>query len=124
MDKLIIENTETTPLVNFDPDKGILEIEGRLIPEDVGDFFAPIFAWIDNFTPDKENLITVRFCLFYYNTSSSKRIFSLMKKLDSLFVQGVNLKVRWEYEEGDEDSIQEGEDYKSFLKVPFEIVKV
>ena len=44
MEKLLINSTETTPLVSFDPDNGLLEIEGRLIPEDVGDFFAPIFA--------------------------------------------------------------------------------
>ena len=104
MDKLIIEGTGTTPRVNFDADKGLLEIEGRLIPEDVGDFFAPIFAWIDNFSPEKEKLITVRFCLFYYNTSSSKRIFNMMKKLDALYLQGANLKITWEYEEGDEES--------------------
>jgi hypothetical protein len=124
MDKLIIESTETTPFVNFDAEKGLLEIEGRLIPEDVGDFFAPIFSWIENFSPQKEKLITVRFCLFYYNTSSSKRLFNIMKKFDALYQQGANLKIQWEYEEGDEDSIQEGQDYKTFLKVPFEIVKV
>lgn len=124
MEKLTINATETTPLVNFDPEKGILEIEGRLIPEDVSDFFAPIFNWLENYHPDKEQSITIRFCLFYYNTSSSKRIFNIMKKFDALFLQGVKLKIRWEYEEGDEDSVQEGEDYKTFLKVPFEIVKV
>lgn len=124
MEKLIIKATETTPFVNFDPENGLLEIEGRLIPEDVSDFFAPIFDWLENYHPDKERLITIRFCLFYYNTSSSKRIFNIMKKFDSLFLQGVNLKIRWEYEEGDEDSVQEGEDYKTFLKTPFEIVKV
>lgn len=125
MHKLIITSTETTPQINFDPEKGILEIEGRLIPEDVGTFFAPIFEWIDNFLPDdKQKLIIVRFCLFYYNTSSSKRILNIMKKLDALYLAGVNLKIRWEYEEGDEDSIQEGQDYKTFLKAPFEIVKI
>lgn len=124
MDKLIINSTETTPQVTFDPEKGMLEIEGRLIPEDVGNFFAPIFEWIENFSPENNELITARFCLFYYNTSSSKRILNLMKKLDALYLQGANLKIRWEYEEGDEDSVQEGQDYKTFLKVPFEIVKV
>lgn len=124
MDKLIINSTEATPQVNFDPENGLLEIEGKLIPEDVGNFFAPIFEWIEHFSPDKKQLIVVRFCLFYYNTSSSKRIFNMMKKFDTLYLQGANLKIRWEYEEGDEDSIQEGQDYKTFLKIPFEIVKV
>ena len=124
MEKLLINATETTPLVNFDPEKGILEIEGRIIPEDASAFFSPIFSWLENYLPDKEQSTTLRFCLFYNNTSSSKRILSIMKKMDALFLEGANLKIRWEYEEGDEDAIADGEDYKSFLKIPFEIVKV
>ncbi|MCX6294561.1 MAG: DUF1987 domain-containing protein [Bacteroidetes bacterium] len=124
MEKLLINSTETTPLVSFDPDNGLLEIEGRLIPEDVGDFFAPIFVWLENYLPENNKPILVRFCLFYYNTSSSKRIFNIMRKFDALYLKGIDLKIRWEYEEGDEDTVQEGEDYKTFLKVPFEIVKV
>lgn len=124
MDKLIINFTGTTPQVNFDPDTGILAIEGRVIPEDVGSFFAPIFYWIEQFIPIENKSYVVRFCLFYYNTSSSKRIFEIMKRFDAKFQNGADIKIRWEYEEGDDDTMQDGEDYKKILKLPFEIIKV
>jgi hypothetical protein len=47
-----------------------------------------------------------------------------MKRFDAKFQNGVNIKIRWEYEEGDDDSMQDGQDFKSMLKIPFEIVKV
>ena len=124
MEKLIIEGTESTPEVKFIPENGLLEIEGKLIPEDAGNFFVPIFSWIENFSPDKQQPILMRFSLFYYNTSSSKRIFDIMRRLEAKFIDGCNITIQWEYEDGDEDTIQDGEDFKSMLKIPFEIVKV
>ncbi|OFY87486.1 MAG: hypothetical protein A3F72_16350 [Bacteroidetes bacterium RIFCSPLOWO2_12_FULL_35_15] len=124
MEKLIIEGTESTPQVNFIPENGLLEIEGKLIPEDAGSFFVPIFTWLENFCPDKQQAISMRFSLFYYNTSSSKRIFDIMRRLDAKFLDGCNITIQWEYEEGDEDTQQDGEDFKSMLKLPFNICKV
>lgn len=124
MEKLIIEGTGSTPQVNFIPEKGLLEIVGKLIPEDAGNFFVPIFSWLEKFFPDKQQAIIMRFSLFYYNTSSSKRIFDIMRRLDEKFMDGCNITIQWEYEEGDEDTQQDGQDYKSMLKLPFNILKV
>ena len=121
MDKLVINKTFSTPQVNFDAESGLLEIEGQLIPEDPENFFLQIVNWIDNFNPDKNSKTLVRFKLSYYNTSSTKRILNILKKFDDLFQKGSDIKIIWEYEEGDEDTMQDGEDYKSFLKVPCEI---
>ena len=120
MDKLIINSTYSTPQVNFDPDAGLLEVKGRLIPEDPENFFTPIINWIDNFKPAKNSKIILRFKLLYYNTSSAKRVLSILKQFDQLFIGGSDIKIVWEYEEGDEDTMQDGEDYKKMLKVPFE----
>jgi hypothetical protein len=124
MEKLIIEKTESTPEVKFIPETGLFEIEGKIIPEDAGKFFAPIFSWLDNFFPDKQQPIIMRFSLFYYNTSSSKRVFDIMRRLDAKYLEGCNITINWEYEDGDEDNMQDGQDFKSMLKIPFNIVKV
>jgi len=121
MNKLEIKGTNTTPQVNFDAETGKLEMQGTIIQEDTAGFFKPIFEWLDSFKPDKQTPILMRLCFYYYNTSASKRIFVMLKKLDELFQNGYNVKVVWEHEEGDEDSIQECQGYKRFLKLPVDI---
>ena len=124
MNKLFLKSTYTTPTVDFDPDKGLFQMEGRVIPEDAEGFFSQIISWIDNYSPDKQKALTLRFCLYYYNTSSSKRVFDIMRRFDELLNKGCNVTIRWEYEEGDEDAMKDGQDYKRYIKAPFEIVKI
>ena len=124
MEKLFIKSTYTTPEVNFDPDKGIFEIEGRIITEDAEKFFIKILNWIDAYSSGKQKPMQVRFRLFYYNTSSSKGMIDVMKRFDNLYLKGVDIKIIWEYEHEDEDAMLDGEDFKRFLKVPFQIVKI
>lgn len=124
MDPLIINKTFSTPQVRFDAEAGIIEMEGRVIPENPEEFFEPVFNWIDRFSPLKDSETKVRFRLFYYNTSSVKRLLALLRKIDLLYQAGHKIQVWWEYEEGDEDTINDGEDFKNALKVPFEIRQV
>jgi hypothetical protein len=124
MEKLNINSTYTTPQVIYDPAKGMFEIEGRVIPEDAESFFSEIFNWIDKYVPGQEKPLIVRFRLFYYNTSSSKRLFDIMRKFDELYQKGGDIKIMWEYEDGDDDAMLDGEDYKRYLKIPFDIVKI
>ena len=123
MDKLFINSTYTTPQINFDAEAGLLEVEGRLIPEDPEIFFSPVENWIDNFRPEKNSKTIVRFKLSYYNTSSAKKMLHVFKKFDAFFLSGSDIKIIWEYEDGDEDTMHDGEDYKRFLQIPFEIKK-
>ena len=124
MDKLFIKSTYTTPQVVFDAEKGLFEIEGRIIPEDAESFFDEIFKWLDVCTFDNQRLLLVSFRIFYYNTGSSRCIVDVMKRFDALFQKGNNIKIEWKYEEGDEDAKRDGENFKTLLKVPFEVVKV
>lgn len=124
MNKLYLKSSYTTPLVDFDPDKGLFQMEGRVIPEDAEGFFTEIFNWVDSYIPDKQKTLTLRFCLYYYNTGSAKRVFDIMRRFEEFFKKGYNVTIRWEYEEGDEDAMNDGLDYKRHIKAPFEIVKI
>jgi hypothetical protein len=124
MDKLTIKSTYTTPQVDFDPDKGLFEIEGRIITEDAEIFFVKILSWLDEYSSTVQKPVVVRFRLFYYNTSSSKGMIDVMRRFDKLYEKGADIKIVWEYENEDEDAMLDGEDFKRFLKIPFKIVKI
>jgi len=126
MVKFELKETATTPNINFDPVSGILKIEGRSIPENVIDFYHPVLRWIDDYgkTPNDQTEIHLKF--EYFNTSSSKRIFDIMKKLEKIAID-TNQKViiNWYYEEDDEDIYFAGNDYKALIsRVEFNLIEL
>jgi len=125
MVKLELKETATTPYINFDHSTGLLKIDGRSIPENVIDFYHPILRWIDEYSkePREKTEITLKF--EYFNTSSSKRIFDIMKKLEKMATDtGKKVTINWYYEADDEDIFFAGNDYKALIsKVEFNLIE-
>ena len=121
MDDLNLEGTAKTPTVDF-KSSGELLIKGRSIPENSIEFYKPIIDWISNYgsSPQGDTLVNIQ--LEYFNTSSSKCILDVFKKLESL--SGTSVKVKWYYEEDDEDMLEAGEDYEAIIDLPFEMIEV
>lgn len=126
MQKYELRETATTPYVNFDPDTGVIRMEGRSIPENVIDFYQPILRWIDEYATNSQPETIVHLKFEYFNTSSSKRIFDIMKKFEKLAVDtGKKVTINWYFEEDDEDIYFAGNDYKALInKVDFNLVEI
>jgi hypothetical protein len=60
--------------------------------------------------------------LEYFNTSSSKCILDLFKKLERL--DGTEVSINWYFEEDDEDMEEAGEDYQAIINLPFKMIEV
>ncbi len=104
MDDLFINNTESTPEINFKR-SGELSIKGKSLPEDPKKFYDPIFKWADKVCAKNVRLDVH---LEYVNTSSSKRIIEFIKTLDN------NQKIKkivlnWFYEVDDLEMLEFGE---------------
>lgn len=123
METLYIPGTESSPRVEYSPIGSVLKIEGKIIPENVEEVFKPINRWIEGFLRDNSEL-TVLFRLYYYNTSSFKRLYNLSKKLNSYFEEGKKVSARWEYLEDDEDSRHDAEELFEGAQFPHAIVEV
>jgi len=119
---LKIEPTHKTPKVYLAPDEGIFEISGRSIPEDSVGFYKPILDWLDSYGSAAAPKTAFKFELEYFNTSSSKNILEILKKLETVFQDGNDVHITWYYDEDDEDMEETGEDYKALLSVPVELV--
>ena len=121
MEALRIESTHKTPRVILDPENGIFEFSGRSIPEDALGFYKPIFEWLDEYAKSPLPTTHVRFDLEYFNTSSSKNILEILKRLEAIHANGHEVRVTWYYDEDDEDMEETGQDYQALLNLPIEL---
>ena len=124
MDIISIEGTQKTPTINFDHSAGVVEIKGRSIPENSIEFYKPLVEWLEDYQAEAKDLTNVNIQLEYFNTSSSKCILDVFKKLESLHKAGNEVIINWHYEEDDEDMLEAGEDYQSIIKVPFKMIEI
>ncbi|PLX17359.1 MAG: nuclear pore complex subunit [Marinilabiliales bacterium] len=124
MESIAIEGTPKTPTVNFDAATGIIEIKGRSIPENSIEFYRPLVEWLEEYSKEPQNLTTVNIQLEYFNTSSSKCILDVFKKLESIKKARNEVVINWYYEEDDEDMLEAGEDYESIIRIPFKMIEV
>ena len=123
-DKVSIEGTPKTPTITFDLQKGFLEVKGRSIPENSIEFYKPLTDWLEKYTGKPQPSTTVNIQLEYFNTSSSKCILDVFKKLEAIHKGGSQTVINWYYEQDDEDMLEAGEDYQAIINVPFKMIKI
>lgn len=124
MEPISIEGTAKTPSVKFDAETGVLEIKGRSIPENSIEFYKPLVDWLESYSSSAKDKTIVNVQLEYFNTSSSKCILDVFKKLEALNKGKSDVMVNWYYEEDDEDMLEAGEDYESIIRVPFKMIEI
>lgn len=124
MENLILEGSAKTPSVTFQAGEGKLELKGRSIPENSVEFYKPLNDWIDAYggSPKAQTVVDIK--LEYFNTSSSKCILDLFKKLEGINGKGTDVSINWYFEEDDEDMEEAGEDYQAIISLPFKIIEV
>jgi hypothetical protein len=126
METITIPGTPKTPTVDMNVESGIIEIKGRSIPENSIDFYRPVVEWLDKYSESPAPETKVNIQLEYFNTSSSKCILDVFKKLEQVFKKNGDkgVVINWYYEEDDEDMLEAGEDYQSILKIPFKMIEL
>ena len=108
----------------LDDQQGLLELSGRSIPENSIEFYKPILDWIEAYGASPKADTKVNIKLEYFNTSSSKCILDVFKKLESIHKGGNQLVINWYYEQDDEDMLEAGEDYQAIINVPFKMIQI
>ncbi len=126
METLSLQGSPKTPTVEMSAENGIIEIKGRSIPENSIDFYRPVVEWLDAYAESPSSVTEVNIQLEYFNTSSSKCILDVFKKLETVFKNNgeKGVTINWYYEEDDEDMLEAGEDYQSILKIPFKMIEL
>ena len=123
MEALLIERTEDTPKILFEPEKGNFEFSSRSLPEDSSTFYAPVADWLANYvkTPKEESNFTFHF--EYISTSSTKQIMKIFMLINEL-AKTKKVNVFWKYDRNDEDMMQTGKRLQKLTNIGFKFVEV
>lgn len=128
MRKLIIDQTSNSPRVIFDPDCDRYEISGESRPHDVVGFYSDILDWFDDYSRhliksrEGSNPVSFNLDFEYFNSSSAKYILDFCKKMAESRSRGLNLTVRWHYDDDDTDMLEAGREMSKMAKFPFEFI--
>lgn len=130
MEKLVIEPTFNSPSVILDPESSKFDFSGESRPENVRKFYLPILEWLDSFAKEQTEMsksgrsssLLVQFNFEYFNSTSAKYILDIFKALNVLNDLGIDILVKWLYEEDDEDMLEVGEEMSRMSKLEFEYI--
>ncbi len=113
--------TRTTPFTCVDYKSGRVMIKGRSSPENTMEFYDPFLEAISALDKSGNQRILASFKLIYFNTSSARCIYLIVKELKSLLEKGKEIKINWYAEENDEDMIDTAEDFQDIIGIDFNI---
>lgn len=131
MEKLIIEPTANSPKIVLDPETRNFEFSGESRPENVRKFYLPILEWLESYTTEQDKLqdgertsgLQCKFNFEYFNSTSAKYILDIFKSLNAINALGIELDIKWLYEEDDEDMLEVGQEMSRMSRLPFEYIK-
>lgn len=122
MQSLEIKASTETPEVRFNKDTGVLHISGRSLPEDAFSFYQPIIDWVEAFLKiNPLQKVELNFDLDYFNSSSGRYLLELLSIFESKSKPGM-ARIKWYAEEDDELMVEKGNELKSLIKLPFEVI--
>jgi hypothetical protein len=117
MDNLHIAATVTSPEVDFRFDQHLLSLKGESYPENAAAFYAPIILQLREYLASCEGAaITANVSLAYFNSSSTKMLFSIFDALDRSAQAGNSVQMNWYHDEEDETIFEFGEELQADFK--------
>lgn len=129
MHALRINKTTTNPSFHFEPETATFEVKGESRPEDPKAFFQPIFQWLEEYLSSLEHnkpeqTLVFKFHLEYLNSISQKYVYGILTLLDNYHSKGIPLEIEWNYDLGDRDMKEAGQEFKTMINVPVKIASV
>jgi hypothetical protein len=117
MDNLYIAPTATSPEVDFRFDEHSLSLAGESYPENAAAFYTPIIEQLRAYLAACDGAeITVNVALAYFNSSSTKMLFSIFDTLDHTAQSGNRVLLNWYHDDEDETILEFGEELQADFK--------
>jgi len=114
--KLEREKTKTTPYILIDEEKSLIRFEGESYLEDIISFFSEINEWLENYLASDFNILTFECALEYFNSSTAKLLYNMLRAMDESAASGNKVIVNWIIAKDDDMLIECGEDFKEEMQ--------
>jgi hypothetical protein len=122
MEPLLIRGSEDIPEIVLDKAKGIFELNGRSLPEDVIEFYSPVFSWLEQYVANPNEETTFKVKVDYFNSASQRALNEIFNILARIPLKGKKVNVEWFYYEDDSEMKETGEEYKDMTNLPFKYI--
>jgi hypothetical protein len=116
--RTIFARTNQLPQVDFDLVNGVMDIRGKIVPENPTDFFGELDSWIGEYIRRKDAAVEINLHLDYFNTISSKMLSKFLER-----VIPSRPRLNWYYDSEDIEIKEAGEDYAAILNYPINVIE-
>jgi len=103
---------------------GELEFSGRSLPENAKEIYAPVFNWMTTYKGNPAETTVINFKLEYFNTTSSKMIYEVLKIAEEMIKAGKQVNLNWHFEKDDPDLKYEGNLLSSNLDIELNYIEL
>lgn len=111
MENLFIAATPSSPEVSFDFERHVLSLKGESYPENAAVFYGEAIARLRRYLAAcDDTAITVNVALTYFNSSSTKMLFSMFDALDEAAERGNHVRLHWFHDEDDDTILEFGQE--------------
>jgi len=118
----IIGGDNQVPTIVLDKIQNKFEFSGISIPEDALSFYLPIIKWLELYKSAPNKKTSVIFKMDYINSASSKMLDKVIRKLNEIYLTGVQVDIQWHYHIDDEDMLMDGKMYLEEKSIPYELI--
>ena len=122
MQSLRIEAKDDTPKVILDKEKKEFEISGKSLPEDVLEFYQPLYDWLELYVKDPIPETIFEMKIEYFNSATHKCINDILDILNGINDSDNKLKINWHFLKDDDDMLEAGHDYADLTGLDFEYI--
>ncbi|WP_442597465.1 DUF1987 domain-containing protein [Parapusillimonas sp. JC17] len=114
MTNIFIPASASSPEVDFRFDERQLSLKGEAYPENAALFWGEIIAALRHFIErdTAQEPIVVNVSLAYFNSSSTKMLFSLFSALNEKAASGTHVILNWFYDEEDDTIYEFGQELR------------
>jgi len=114
--KIEREQTQTTPYILVDEEKGYIRFEGESYLEDIVSFYSEINSWLKEYLPTDFTGLTFDCAMEYFNSSTTKQIYNMLRTMDKN-ASGKKIIINWIVNNSKNDMLIEcGEDFREEMK--------